>query len=256
MSGRLDGEVALVTGASGGIGGAIARRLASLGARVVVHFHSGREAADALVAELGGAGAGHMALGADLRDAEEVRVLVDGAAALHDRLDVLVNNAGLYELAPPLRTGYADFQAHLRRMLETNFLSAAHASYCAAQIMAKAGAGRIVNVGSRGAFRGEPDALGYGASKAALHQLTQSLAQALAPAGISVFAVAPGFVETAMARPHMTDEKAAGIRAQSPFGRIASVADVAYFVGCLAAKEAAFASGAIVDVNGASYLRT
>ena len=141
-------------------------------------------------------------------------------------------------------------------MLETNFLSAAHASYCAAQIMAKAGAGRIVNVGSRGAFRGEPDALGYGASKAALHQLTQSLAQALAPAGISVFAVAPGFVETAMARPHLTDEKAAAIAAQSPFGRIARVEDVAYFVGCLASKEAAFASGAIVDVNGASYLRT
>jgi 3-oxoacyl-[acyl-carrier protein] reductase len=157
---------------------------------------------------------------------------------------------------PPMSSSYAAFRTHLRRMMETNFFSAAHASYCAAQIMAKAGRGRIVNVGSRGAFRGEPDAPGYGASKAALHQLTQSLAQALAPSGISVFAVAPGFVETAMARPHMTDEKAEAVKAQSPFGRIASVEDVAYFVGCLAAPEAAFASGAIVDVNGASYLRT
>lgn len=252
----LDGDVALVTGASGGIGGAIAVRLAALGARVVVHHHTGRAAAEAVLASLGGASAGHAALGADLRDPAAVERLVADAAAFHGRLDVLVNNAGLYELAPPLAVSYAEFRAHLGRMLETNFLSAAHASYCAAHVMRKAGGGRIVNVGSRGAFRGEPDAPGYGASKAALHQLTQSLAQALAPAGISVFAVAPGFVETAMARPHMTGERGAAVRAQSPFGRVASVDDVAYFVGALACREAAFASGAIIDVNGASYLRT
>jgi NAD(P)-dependent dehydrogenase (short-subunit alcohol dehydrogenase family) len=251
----LDGQVALVTGASGGIGAAIARRLAAAGARVVVHHRSGEAAAHALVEALGGRSAGHATLAADLTDAAAVRRLVDGAHALHGRLDVLVNNAGRFELCKILSADYDAWQAHVRGMLDTNLVSVANACWCAAQHMAKAGGGRIVNIGSRGAFRGEPEAPGYGASKAGLHQLTQSLAQALAPSGIGVFAIAPGFVETAMARPHMTAERGAAIRAQSPFGRVATVEDVAYWALCLASSEALFASGAIIDVNGASHLR-
>jgi NAD(P)-dependent dehydrogenase (short-subunit alcohol dehydrogenase family) len=249
----LEGQVALVTGASGGIGRAIARRLAAGGARVVAHYHTGEAGARELVREIG---EGHAAMGADLADPDAVLALVDRAHALHGRLDVLVNNAGRYELCEIARASYAEWQAHFRAMLDTNLLSAANASWAAARHMAQAGGGRIVNVGSRGAFRGEPAAPGYGASKAGLHQLTQSLAVALAPSNVAVLAVAPGFVETAMARPHMTAERGAAIRAQSPFGRVASVEDVAYWVGCLASPEATFASGAIVDVNGASYLRT
>ena len=86
--------------------------------------------------------------------------------------------------------------------------------------------------------------------------MSQSLAAALAPAGIFVFAVAPGFVETAMARPYLTSEMGEAIRRQSPLGRVATADDVAYWVGCLADERASFATGAIVDVNGASYLRT
>ena len=97
---------------------------------------------------------------------------------------------------------------------------------------------------------------GNGASKAGLNTLSQNLALALAPHGITVHAVAPGFVETAMARPYMTGEKAEAIRNQSPLGRIATVEDVAYWVACFAQADAEFATGAIVDVNGASYLRT
>jgi NAD(P)-dependent dehydrogenase (short-subunit alcohol dehydrogenase family) len=111
-------------------------------------------------------------------------------------------------------------------------------------------------VGSRGAFRGEPEAPAYGASKAGLHAMSQSLAVALAPHGIAVYAVAPGFVETAMARPYLTSEMGEAIRRQSPLGRVATADDVAYWVACLAAPDAAFATGAIIDVNGASYLRT
>ncbi len=109
---------------------------------------------------------------------------------------------------------------------------------------------------SRGALRGEPDCPAYGASKAGLNALSQSLALALAPEGIYVFAVAPGFVETAMARDYLTGEMAESIRRQSPLGRVATTEDVAYWVLCLADEGASFATGAIVDVNGASYLRT
>lgn len=255
MERSLDGQVALVTGAAEGLGAAIARRLAAQGARVVVHCRGRAAAAHALVDALGGYAAGHRVQTAELRDPEAVRALVDGAHAVHGRLDVLVNNVGRFERCPPLEVDYARWQAHLRDQWETNFFSAANASYCAARWMQARGQGRIVNVGSRGAFRGEPEAPGYGASKAALHQLTQSLAVALAPAGISVFAVAPGFLESALSRPDLTPEKIAAIRAQSPFGRVATLEDVAYWVACFASPEGAFASGTLLDVNGASYLR-
>ena len=122
--------------------------------------------------------------------------------------------------------------------------------------MAAGHGGRIINISSRGAFRGEPDGPAYGASKAGINALSQSLAKALAPHGILVYAVAPGFVETAMARPHLTGEMGEAIRRQSPLGRVAAARDVAYWVGCLAEARAEYATGAIIDVNGASYLRT
>jgi len=256
MQRPLDGLVALVTGASGGIGSAIARRLAGAGARVMVHYHRDEASSRALMEALGGTDRGHAALPADLTDPSAVEALVHHAYAVHKRLDVVVNNAGRYETCRILESTYDQWQAHIRAMLETNLVSAANVSYVAARLMAPAGRGRIINIGSRGAFRGEPDAPGYGASKAGLHQLTQSLAVALGASGISVFGIAPGFVETAMARPHMTAERGAAIRAQSPFGRVATTDDVAYWVGCLAAPEAAFASGTLIDVNGASYLRS
>jgi NAD(P)-dependent dehydrogenase (short-subunit alcohol dehydrogenase family) len=116
--------------------------------------------------------------------------------------------------------------------------------------------GRIVNVSSRGAFRGEPNAPAYGASKAALNSLTQSLAVALAPYGIAVTAVAPGFVETDMANEHLKAPRGDEIRAQSPFNRVARPEEIAAAVHWLASPEAEWASGTIVDLNGASYLRS
>lgn len=251
----LEGTVALVTGASGGIGRAVCRRLSRDGARIVAHYHSNRDGAEAALEEL--SGRGHGLVKADLTDPAQVEAMVDEAAEKAGRLDLLVNNAGIFELHPPLETDYQEWQDHWRRTVGTNLLGPANAAWCAARVMVRQGTGgRIVNIGSRGAFRGEPQAPAYGASKAALHALSQSLALALAPQGISVFAVAPGFVETAMARPYLTGEMADAIRNQSPLGRVATADDVAYWVACLAAPDAAFATGAIIDVNGASYLRT
>lgn len=251
----LQGKVALVTGASGGIGRAVCRRLAEQGARIAGHYHHGSDAAEATLAEL--SGDGHFACRADLGDAGEVEAMVERTVAEAGRLDVLVNNAGIFEPHPPLQVSYDEWQEKFRRILAVNLVGAANAAFCAARHMARRGeGGRIINISSRGAFRGEPECPAYGASKAGLNALSQSLAVALAPQGISVYAVAPGFVETAMARPFLTGEMADAIRNQSPLRRVATVEDVAYWVACLAAPDAAFATGAILDVNGASYLRT
>ncbi|MFL6137790.1 MAG: SDR family NAD(P)-dependent oxidoreductase [Frankiaceae bacterium] len=248
------GKGALVTGASRGIGRAVATRLAAAGARVVVHYGSDAAAAAETLAGL--AGDAHHVARADLRDPEQVARLVDEAIDHLGRLDVLVNNAGAYRLAPLLEVDYDGWRAHLDEMLGTNLLGPAWATYCAARHMAERGGGRIVNVSSRGAFRGEPSAPGYGAAKAGLNALGQSLAVALAPHRITVLTLAPGFVETAMARPHLEAAEGAAIRAQSPFGRVATVEEVAEAVAFLASDAAEWASGAILDFNGASYLRT
>ena len=141
-------------------------------------------------------------------------------------------------------------------VLDTNVLGAANASYCAGRAMIAQGGGRIVNVSSRGAFRGEPTGPAYGASKAALNSMSQSLAKHLAPYGISVGVVAPGFVQTDMAREALSGQSGIEIRAQSPFNRVAQPEEVAYAVLFLASEGAEFMTGAIIDVNGASYLRT
>jgi NAD(P)-dependent dehydrogenase (short-subunit alcohol dehydrogenase family) len=118
------------------------------------------------------------------------------------------------------------------------------------------GGGRIVNVGSRGAFRGEPRHPAYGASKAGLHALGQSLAKALAPHGIAVATVAPGYVATDMAAEYLAGPDGDAIRADSPFGRVAEADEIAAAVVYLASPQAEWASGAILDLNGASYLRS
>jgi 3-oxoacyl-[acyl-carrier protein] reductase len=170
---------------------------------------------------------------------------------------VLVNNAGLYVEHQVAEVSYEEWQQAWRRTVDVNLIGAAHATYCAARLMIAAGhGGRIVNVSSRGAFRGEPSSPGYGASKAGLNALGQSLAQALAPHRISVATVAPGFVETDMAAAFLDGPNGDAIRAQSPWGRVARPEEVAAAVLYLASPEAEFVSGAILDLNGASYLRT
>ncbi|MEM6795138.1 MAG: SDR family oxidoreductase [Acidobacteriota bacterium] len=252
---RFAGKGVLVTGGSGGIGGEICRRFAAEGARVFVHYSGSESAARETVEAL--EGDGHRAVRADLLEADQVAAMVDSAEAEGEGLDILVNNAGIFEPHPPLEVDFEAWQEAWRRTLGINLIGAANACHSAARHMVERGRrGRIVNVSSRGAFRGEPECPAYGASKAGLNALSQSLAQALGPHGIGVFAVAPGFVETAMARPWLDGEAADAIRQQSPLGRVARVSDVAYWVLCAADPQAEFATGAILDVNGASYLRS
>ena len=245
----------LVTGGSRGIGAAIARAFAERGDRVAVHCRDAVATAEVVRDSL--TGDGHVVVRADLAVPAEVRAMVDAAAAGLDGLDVLVNNAGIYLGHPVLGTSYEEWQAAWQATLGVNLVGAANVTWCAVQHMTASGqrAGRIVNVGSRGAFRGEPTHPAYGASKAGLHAFGQSLAVALAPHGITVASVAPGFVATDMTTAELATAAGDVIRAQSPFGRVATVEEIAAAVVYLASPEAEWASGAVLDLNGASYLR-
>ena len=197
-----------------------------------------------------------MLVQADLTDAEAVGTMVDRAAAALGRLDVLVNNAGVATAHPPLDTSYPAWQAAWSQTLAVNLVGAANATFRAVPHLVAAGGGAVVNVSSRGAFRGEPSMPAYGASKAGLNAFAQSMALALAPHDISVTCVAPGFVQTERVREVLDGPGGEAVRAQSPFGRVARADEVASAVLWLASPEARFASGTIVDVNGASYLRS
>lgn len=251
---RFDDKVVLVTGGSRGIGRAIAQQFADRGARVAVHYLQNQAAAQETLGML--AGGPHMMVQADMKDADGLQAMVAAVVAEYGRLDVLVNNAGIFEDHPVMETSYEDWQASWKRVIETNLYGAANASYCAARQMKKQGYGRIVNISSRGAFRGEPLGPAYGASKAGMNSMGQSLAKYLAPHNIFVGTVAPGFVETDMARAHLAGPAGDEVRNQSPLGRVAKPEEVAYAAVFLASEGSEFMTGCIVDVNGASYLRT
>lgn len=243
----------LVTGASRGIGRAVATAFARNGDRVAIHHRNSVELAEQLRDSL--PGSGHLTVQADLTDPAAVQRMVDTAAEGLGGLDILVNNAGVFTSHPVLETSYETWQRQWRLTLDTNLVGAANAAWCAVRHMTRRGGGRIINVSSRGAFRGEPDSPAYGASKAGLNALGQSLAIALAPHGIAVATVAPGFVETDMTNEHLKPPRGDEIRAQSPFGRVGRPEEVAAAVLWLASAEAEWASGAVLDLNGASYLR-
>ncbi len=240
-----------MTGASRGIGRAVAAAFAAQGDRVAVHHRDSAAEAHGLLGEL--PGEGHAVVRADLADPGEVRDMVDAAADALGRIDVLVNNAGVFFSHPVTEVSYEEWQDAWRRTLAVNLLGAANVTYCALRHMPAGG--RVVNVSSRGAYRGEPDSPAYGASKAGLNALGQSLAVALAPHGIAVASVAPGFVETDMTNEHLKAPRGDAIRAQSPFGRVARAEEIAAAVVFLASPQAEWASGAVLDLNGASYLR-
>ena len=242
----------LVTGASRGIGRAIASAFAAGGDRVAVHY--GQAAGLAEEVRDGLPGGGHVVVGADLADPDAVRRMVDQARKELGGLDVLVNNAGIYLEHAVTEVSYAEWQQAWQETLSVNLTGAANAIWCAVQYMKGTG-GKIINVSSRGAFRGEPHHPAYGASKGGLNALAGSMARALAPYGIAVATVAPGYVETDMTVDHLGSARGDEIRAQSPFNRVATPDEIAAAVVYLASPEAEWASGTIIDLNGASYLR-
>ena len=251
---NFNAQKVLITGGARGIGRATALAFARAGAQVAINYRSNHEAAQNTLTAL--EGQGHLLLPADLGDPTATAKLFQKLQSHWDSLDVLGYIAGVYLPHPIFDSSYAEWQNAWQRTLQVNLTGVANTTYWAARLMRQNGGGRIVNVSSRGAFRGEPDHPAYAASKAGLNAMSQSLARALAPDHIFIGVVAPGFVETEMAQPLLQGPEGAAIRSQSPLGRVASPEEVAWNILFLASEQSAFNTGAILDLNGASYLRS
>ena len=249
----MTNRTVLITGGSRGIGAAIAREFAAAGDRIAIHYVSSTQDAQNVADSLDGQG--HIIVRADLRDPDAIKSMVDGVAQQFGVIDVLINNAGVFFDHPIESSTYENWQKAWSDTLGVNLTGAANVTWCALQHMPKNGTSRIVNIGSRGAFRGEPVSPAYGASKAAIVAFGQSIAKALAPVHIGVTTLAPGFVQTEMAKPLLDGPEGDGIRAQSPFNRVARPEELAKAVYFLASPDSEWASGTVLDFNGASYLR-
>jgi NAD(P)-dependent dehydrogenase (short-subunit alcohol dehydrogenase family) len=248
------GKYVLVTGGSRGIGRAVAQAFARHGAAVAINYINNRQAAEETLQSL--PGGPHFIVQADVTQPDSVQKLIETVTKKFTGLDIVVNNAGVFTHHPLEDVSFAEWQKAWHDTLAVNLVGPANVCYYAARYMIKQGGGRIVNISSRGAFRGEPQAPAYGASKAGLNAMSQSLAQQLAKYNIFVGVVAPGFVETDMAADFLSVPGGDNIRNQSPLGRVARPEEVAQAALFLAAEGSEFMTGAIIDVNGASYLRS
>ncbi len=246
---NLDRKVALITGASRGIGRETALRMAEAGARVVVNYNRSRDEAEELVRAIGESA---IAVQADVADPGDVERLVDRTLAVHGRVDIVVNNAALYADNRFDGDDYAAWQEGWRRTFALNVFGAANVAFLAMRSMRQTGGGRIINVASRAAFRGETEFADYGASKAALVNLTRSIARACAKDGIIASCVAPGFIETEMARASLERDRHE-IVGQIPLGRVGTPEEVAGVILFLASPLAGYLNGVTIDINGGSW---
>ena len=243
VSDLLTGKVAIVTGASRGIGRAIALELASVGAKVAVNFASSSDAADELVAQIVSSGGEAIAIGADVSKAEQIDALVSTVMDKWGRVDVLVNNAGITRDTLLLRMKIEDWQA----VIDTNLTGVFSCTRAVSKIMLKQKSGRIINIASVAGQMGNPGQANYSASKAGVIGFTKTVAKELSSRGITVNAVAPGFIETDMTN----DLKAEGILQFIPLGRYGQPEEVAGMVRFLAADPAAaYITGQTFNVDG------
>ena len=248
----LHGQSILVTGATGAIGQAICQALAAEGARVVIHYGRNRAAAEQLLARIGGNGC---CIAADLADPAAATALWDQAAAAETRLHGLVNNAGIRSeigVDAPL----ADWQAVWDREFRVNFLAAVDLTRAAIRHFRQHGGGRMVNMASRAGQRGySANAMAYGASKAALINLTKSVAQSHGHEGITALELAPGWVRTDMAEAFIAQHGEAAALNGIPIGRMATPEEIAELAAFAFRPSQSSLNGAVLDVNGGSYLR-
>jgi 3-oxoacyl-[acyl-carrier protein] reductase len=247
----LRGRVAFVTGGSRGIGAATVRALRRAGARVFFTYRERAAEADAIAREPGSDVAAYRL---DLADAGALPAAVDACVQRFGAIDVLVNNAAVFSENRFDGDDLAAWRAGWRHTFDVNLFAAADLAWLAMRAMRARGEGAIVNVASRAAHRGELTFADYGASKAALVNLTKSIARSCAPDGIVAFAVAPGFVTTDMAAEDLA-ARGAEIAGEIPLGRVTSAEEVAHVVAFLCTPLARHLNGATLDVNGGSYVR-
>jgi NAD(P)-dependent dehydrogenase (short-subunit alcohol dehydrogenase family) len=244
----------LITGGSRGIGRACANLFADANANVIITYKTAKDEAEETLNGLRESG-NHAAFQLDVAQPQMIEGVFRKIIQQYGRVDVLVNNAGIFTEHKILEVEYEQWQEAWQQTLATNLIGVSNLCFFAARHMKESGGGKIVNISSRGAFRGEPDHPAYGASKAGLNAMSQSLAIALAPHNITVGVIAPGFVETDMAKDYLMGEEGEKIKKQSPLNRVATAEEVARAVAVFASGGLEFMTGGILDVNGASYLR-
>lgn len=249
------GKNVLITGGSRGIGKACAKLFASLNANVIITFKSNQEEAERTLLELEHQG-NHGLYQLDQSQPKNVERFYNKVLQHYLNIDVLVNNAGIYVEHKINEVNYQEWQNAWEDTISTNLNGVANLCYFASRHMMHQGSGKIINISSRGAFRGEPDHPAYGASKAGLNAMSQSLAVSLAPHNVSVHIIAPGFVETDMTADLLNSEAGKAIKQQSPFNRVAAAEEVARLAAMYASPGLEFTTAGIIDINGASYLRT
>lgn len=241
----------LLTGGSRGIGAATVQALHRDGAHVIFTYANDESGPKALQAKFGD----HVAYErCDLRDYDSLPALVERCIDRMGSIDVLVNNGAIFEENPFFGTSYEAWRAGWERTFAINVFGTAHLTYLVLQHMREAGRGKIINVASRAAHRGELTVADYGASKAALVNFTKSIARSCGPHGIKAIAIAPGFIETEMAYPDL-DVRRDELEAEVPLGYIGSAEDVAEIIAFFASRKGDYANGATIDVNGGSYVR-
>ncbi len=242
---RLSGWRALVTGASRGIGRAVALRLASEGASVALNYNSGREEAEAVAAEIAAAGGSAVTLQGNVADAGQAEALVDAAAGALGGLDILVNNAGITRDNLLMRLSEDDWDA----VIDTNLKGAFLCTKAAIRPMLRQRSGRIVNMSSVVAITGNPGQANYTAAKAGLIGFTRTVAREVASRGITVNAIAPGFIATQMVDA-IPEDLQAQIRERIPLGTFGTPEDVAGCVAFLVSADAAYITGQVLSIDG------
>ena len=246
----LNGTAVLLTGGSKGIGAAALEALAYAGASVVFTYRSGAAEARALCARFPSV----HAYQCDLADHAGLPALVGYCVKTIGAIDVLINNAAIFADNPFDGSDYGAWRQGWQHTFDVNLFGPAHLAFLAMAHMRKRGHGKIINIASRAAHRGELSFADYGASKAALVNLTKSIARSCAKDGIIALAVAPGFIQTEMAREEL-ERRRAQIEAEIPSGRVGTPEEVAGFIAFLASPMADYANGATIDLNGGSYVR-
>lgn len=241
----LANKIALVTGASRGIGAAVAKKLAAKGAFVIVNYNGSKERAEAVLSEIQAAGGDGAVLGCDVSDFEACGALLTQIVKTYGHLDILVNNAGITRDGLLMRMSEEDFDAVLATNLKGAFNTIRHASR---QFLKQKG-GRIINISSVSGLLGNAGQTNYAASKAGVIGMTKSLARELASRGVTVNAVAPGFIETDMTAA-LSDAARSAATGEIPAGRLGAPEDVAKAIVFLASDDAAYITGQVLAVDG------
>lgn len=238
-------RVAVITGASRGIGAAIARALSDAGTMTIINYCGSEERARDLAAEIESSGGHAQVLGGDASDFQAVELMLKQVIAEHGRIDVLVNNAGITRDGLLMGMSEADYDAVMDTNLKGCFNFCRHAVRC----MIKQRSGSIINVSSVSGLRGNPGQVNYAASKAGVIGLTKALAREVAGRGIRVNAVAPGYIETEMTAV-LSERTKEAIRAQIPMGSFGRTEDIAQAVAFLASEQARYITGQVLAVDG------